>query len=314
MTLLAVSALRKHFPVDRRRRLVAVDDVGFEVGVGESLGLVGESGSGKSTIARLVSKLVAPDSGTIAFEGREIGALPPAAFAADPARRAIQLVFQNADDGLNPSFSVARSIAMGRGGSFGRADAGVVAAAAEVGLAPELLARRPHQLSGGQQARAGIARALLAKPRLLVLDEPTASLDVSVQASVLKLVDGLRRDRGMAMLFVSHDLDVIRLMCRSVMVLYLGRIAEHGSVQNILARPAHPYTRALIDAMPGRVGSAPPLRGEPLSPIDPPTDACLFHTRCPLAIERCRRERPALAEIAPGHKAACHRIGEFDLQ
>ena len=315
MTLLSVANLHKHFPLGGGRRLVAVDDVSFDIENGDSLGLVGESGSGKSTIAGLVSKLVPPDSGSIVLEGRELAKVAPTAFARDPARRRIQLVFQSAEDGLNPAFSVARSIAMGKGRSFGGPDPEIVEAAAEVGLAQELLSRRPHQLSGGQLARAGIARALIAKPDVLVLDEPTASLDVSVQAAVLKLVDGLRSDRGMAMLFVSHDLDVIRLMCSKVMVLYLGRVAEYGAVADVLTRPAHPYTRALIDAIPGRSKQTkPPLTGEPLSPINPPKDACLFHTRCPFAIDRCRSERPALREISLTQKAACHRIGELPAQ
>lgn len=315
MTLLNVVNLHKHFPLAGGRRLVAVDDVSFEIETGDSLGLVGESGSGKSTIAGLVSKLLPPDSGSILLDGRELARLAPAAFSRDPARRRIQLVFQSAEDGLNPAFAIARSIAMGTGRSFGGAEPEIAAVAAEVGLAQEFLSRRPHQLSGGQLARAGIARALIARPDLLVLDEPTASLDVSVQAAVLKLVDGLRRDRGMAMLFVSHDLDVIRLMCTKVMVLYLGRVAEYGVIAEILARPAHPYTRALIDAIPGRAKAATsPLKGEPLSPIDPPNDMCLFHTRCRFAIDRCRRERPVLREAAPGQMVACHRLGELPAQ
>jgi oligopeptide/dipeptide ABC transporter ATP-binding protein len=307
MTLLRVEELAKRFPVGRGRTLHAVDDVGFTIAAGASLGLVGESGSGKSTIARLVTRLIAPDAGTIAFEGREIGAIPPARFARDPARRAIQLVFQSADDALNPAFTAARNIAVGA--AAGVAASRVAAVSAEAGLAPELMARRPHQLSGGQQARVGIARALMPEPKLLVMDEPTASLDVSVQASVLKLIDRLRRDRQIALLFVSHDLEVVRLMCERVMVLYLGRVAECGPVGTIMAAPAHPYTRALVAATPGRPPS-PPLVGEPLSPIDPPQDACLFHTRCPLAIERCRRERPAQRTLGPDWTVACHRAAE----
>ncbi|MDQ0394915.1 ABC transporter ATP-binding protein [Labrys monachus] len=308
MPLLEVEQLSKKFPVGGRRMLHAVDDVSFEVDAGESLGLVGESGSGKSTIARLVSKLVDADSGAIRFEGRDIGPIPPRRFAGDPARRKIGLVFQNAGDALNPAFNAARNIAIGAG--TGNVDAARIAAkAAEAGLARELLDRRPHQLSGGQQARVGIARALMSEPSLLILDEPTAALDVSVQAAVLKLIDALRREKDLALIFVSHDLEVIRLMCNRVMVLYLGRVAEYGPVADLLERPAHPYTRALIAASPGKPAGAA-LQGEPLSPISPPGNACLFHSRCPLAIERCLAERPALRDMPSGRRVACHRAEE----
>lgn len=307
MTLLAATHLQKRFPVGKGRKLHAVDDVSFSIPSGGSLGLVGESGSGKSTVARLVTKLLTPDGGMLQFEGRDIGAMTPRQFAGDPARRSIQLVFQNADDALNPALTAERNIAIGGGGRASTSEVAVAAAAA--GIAAELLKRRPHQLSGGQQARVGIARALLPNPKLLVLDEPTASLDVSVQATVLKLIESLRRKRGISLLFVSHDLEVVRLMCDEVMVLYLGRVAEIGPVGKLLTTPAHPYTRALLAATPGKV-AAPPLAGEPLSPIDPPQNACLFHSRCPLATDRCRSERPMPRNMGEGWKVACHRAGE----
>lgn len=305
MTLLDVTNLSRRFPVGRGRMLHAVADVSFAIPAAGSLGLVGESGSGKSTIARLVTRLLGVDNGTIAFEGRDVGTIAPKQFARDTARRAIQLVFQNADDALNPAFTAARNIAIAGGETAER----IAAVAKSVGLPPELLSRRPHQLSGGQQARVGIARALLTDPKLLVMDEPTASLDVSVQAAVLKLIDALRRERGIALLFVSHDLEVVRLMCDHVLVLYLGRVAEYGPVAEVMERPAHPYTRALLAATPGKP-KAPPLVGEPLSPIDPPDNACLFHSRCPLAIDRCRNERPMPRDRAPGWQVACHRADE----
>jgi oligopeptide/dipeptide ABC transporter ATP-binding protein len=300
VTLLFAESLVKRFPVGGGRLLHAVDDVSLTIGAGGSVGLVGESGSGKSTLARLIARLLQPDAGRIHFEDRDIAQIPPRDFAKDPQRRAIQFVFQSADDSLNPAFSAAASIAMGRASL-----ADVSAVATEVGLPPELLSRRPHQLSGGQQARVSIARALLPGPRLLILDEPTASLDVSVQAAVLRLIDRLRRERSMALLFVSHDLEVVRLMCEEVVVLYLGRVAETGPVGRVLGRPAHPYTRALLAATPGKT-SGPALSGEPLSPVDPPQHACLFHTRCSVATDRCRSERPLLRELAPGWSAACH--------
>jgi oligopeptide/dipeptide ABC transporter ATP-binding protein len=308
--LLEAIALRKLFPVGKGRMLHAVDGVDLAVDEGESLGIVGESGSGKSTLARLVVRLIDLDEGVIRFRDRDIGAIPARSFPRDKDRRAIQFVFQSAGDAMNPAFSAARNIALGLGSLRldKAATAAVTAVAADVGLRPDQLSRRPHQLSGGQQARAGIARALISDPQLLVLDEPTASLDVSVQANVLKLIDRLRRERGIAFLFVSHDLEVVRLMCDRVMVLYLGRVAETGAVDVVLRAPAHPYTRALIAATPGR-GRPETLAGEPTSPIDPPKNACLFRARCPLAIERCHHERPLLRRVS-GRMVACHRAEE----
>ena len=296
--VLEAQALSKLYPVERGRLLHAVDHVDLRLEPNESLGVVGESGSGKSTLARLLVGLMDPTSGEIRVEGAPLSRR---------GRRSLQLVFQNAEDALNPAFSIARNIAVGLGGLWPSATdmSRVRAVAREVGLADDLLGRRPHQLSGGQQARAGIARALISEPRLLVLDEPTAALDVSVQALVLKLIAALRSRHAMSLVFVSHDLDVVRLMCDRVLVLYLGRVAEIGPIEAVLGDPRHPYTRALVAASPGR-GRPAPLEGEPLSPIDPP-DACLFHSRCPHVIDRCRSEQPRLREIA-GRLCACHRL------
>jgi peptide/nickel transport system ATP-binding protein len=236
--LLEVRGLGKRFPGG----LQALEEVTFSLGRGQSLGVVGHSGSGKSTLARLVARLADPSAGAIQLEGRDIGQVPAARFGRDPARRSIQLVFQSADDALNPAFSAARNIAIGRGSV--RLDPTALAAvrevAAEVGLGPELLARRPHQLSGGQQARVGIARALISSPRLLILDEPTAALDVSVQAIVLKLIDRLRASRDIALLFVSHDLQVVRLMCDSVLMLEGGRARAWGPTAEVLGSLSEP--------------------------------------------------------------------------
>lgn len=309
--LLQVIGLKRLFPVGRGQRLHALDGVDLNLDEGGSLGVVGESGSGKSTLAHLVVRLMDASEGSIRFAGREIAAIPAARFARDPLRRSIQLVFQNAGEALNPAFSVRRNIGLGLGTTFPTSATGnrVEAIAAEVGLRPEHLDRRPHQLSGGQQARVGIARALISEPRLLVLDEPTASLDVSVQATILKLVDALRRQHRIALLFISHDLDVVRLMCEAILVLYLGRVVETGPAATVLAAPRHPYTRALVAARPKR-GRPAALPGEPVSPIDPPAQACLFHTRCNFAVERCRRERPHLRAM-DGRHVACHRAGEL---
>jgi oligopeptide/dipeptide ABC transporter ATP-binding protein len=307
--LLEVSGLRKLFPVGRGAMLHAVDGVDFDLAEGESLGVIGESGSGKSTIARLIARLADPSAGRISFDGRDIGAIPVRKFAGDRARKSIQLVFQSAGDSLNPAFSAARNIAVGVGSTRLNTEARALAAsiAGEVGLSPELLVRRPHQLSGGQQARVGIARALASEPRLLVLDEPTAPLDVSVQATVLKLIDGIRRRRGLSLVFVSHDLDVVRLMCDRVMVLYLGRVAEIGPVGEVLGAPRHPYTRALIDSRPGSKQSAI-LPGEPTSPIDPPARECIFASRCSMAAGVCSTRRPDLFAVGPEHAVACLRL------
>jgi oligopeptide/dipeptide ABC transporter ATP-binding protein len=306
--LLQLDGVGKRFAVGRGR-LHAVDDVSLAIARGESLGIIGESGSGKSTLARLAARLIDPSAGTIRYDGRDIGAIAPAAFGHDPARRDIQFVFQNVGEALNPSFSARRNIAVGLGDVRLSAPDLVDAAAREVGLPTELLDKRPHQLSGGQQARVGLARALITRPKLLILDEPTAALDVSVQATVLKLVEELRRTRDLTVMFVSHDLDVVRLMCDRVAVLYLGRLAEIGTVGEVLSRPRHPYTRALVAAAP-RHGRPKALPGEPQSPIDPPP-ACLFNNRCPFAVERCRRERPVLRSVASGHGVACHRAAEL---
>jgi peptide/nickel transport system ATP-binding protein len=235
--------------------ITAVDHVSFEIRPGESLGLVGESGSGKSTISRIVCRLIDPTSGAIRFAGADIGSTPARGFHKSPYRSDIQIVFQDPGDSLNPRFSAFDSIAdpLRRLKGLGDAKdlrARVLACAARCGLQADLIDRFPHQLSGGQRARVGIARAIAAEPKLLVLDEPTAALDVSVQAVILQLLDRLRREAGMAYLFVSHDLNVIRMMCERTIVLKEGRIVEQGSSRALFANPADAYTRALIAAIP----------------------------------------------------------------
>jgi oligopeptide/dipeptide ABC transporter ATP-binding protein len=295
--------------------LHAVDGVSFEVAEGATVGLVGESGCGKSTLTRLVTRLIDPSSGSIRFDGQDIAAVPAADFATSALRPQIQMIFQDPSDSLNPRFTAFDAIAdpvrrlLRPAGRRAVAEA-VEWAADRVGLAPELLPRFPHQLSGGQKARVGIARGIAVKPRLLVLDEPTSSLDVSVQALVLKLLDRLRREVGITYLFVSHDLNVVRLLCDRVMVMYLGVIVESGPAEAILDGPRHPYTRALVSAIPeidlaARTAKLR-LAGEPHSPIDLTPTFCRFHGRCPLAAERCRTAMPILEEPQPGHWVACH--------
>lgn len=338
--LLEVERLTKFFPLGghstlarmvqaRRRRhsgadgtsepalLHAVDDVSISVEAGESVGLVGESGCGKSTLARLIARLIDPTSGKIRFQGRDLGELPAHRFARSPERRLIQQVFQDATESLNPRFTAAHSIAdplqrlvhLRGAGLWTRVDE----LADLVNLPRELLERYPHQLSGGQKARVGIARALAATPQLLILDEPTSALDVSVQAVILKLLAGLRRQLGMSFLFISHDLNVVRLMCDRVLVMYLGKIIEAGPAGQVFEQPQHPYTQALVSAIPtiearprhGRLR----LDGEPVSPIDPDPRMCRFYGRCPRQTDRCRIQMPHLTPVLEAQLAACHFPG-----
>ena len=249
--LLDVQGLIKRYPGN----VTAVDDVSFVLERGESLGLVGESGSGKTTISRLVARLIDQSEGNILFDGISIGSIPERDFHKSPARREIQLVFQDPTDSLNPRYSAFDSIAhplirmmgMSNGAALTRR---VEECAVRTGLGLSLLERFPHQLSGGQKARVGIARAIACSPRLLILDEPTAALDVSVQAVILQLLDRLRREDGMACLFVSHDLNVVRMMCERTIVLQNGKIVEQGESQRLLTAPEHDYTRKLVAAVP----------------------------------------------------------------
>ena len=309
--LLHVERLSKRFPVTSGKRgalLHAVDDVALSLRAGESLGLVGESGCGKSTLVRLLARLLDASEGRIVFDGVDLAQMPARSFASSPLRGAIQMVFQDPTDSLNPRYSARDTIAepclLLAKMSAQAAQARVDEVAAQVGLPGELLARFPHQLSGGQKARVGIARALAARPRLLILDEPTAALDVSVQAVVLQLLDRLRRELGLATLFVSHDLNVVRLLTDRVAVMYLGKIVETGASATVFREPAHPYTLALVSAIPGH-GPRVRLGGEITSPIDPPPMVCRFASRCPQAFERCSREAPSLQGVG-GHEAACH--------
>ncbi len=307
--LLQVERLARRFAVNGKSGslLHAVDDVSLHIAPGESLGLVGESGCGKSTLVRLLARLIDTSEGRIVFQGEDLAVLPARRFARTPQRAAIQMVFQDPTDSLNPRFSARDTIAepcrLLAGMTAAEADARVDEVAAQVGLAPELLGRFAHQLSGGQKARVGIARALAPRPELLILDEPTAALDVSVQAVVLQLLDRLRRELGLATLFVSHDLNVVRLLTDRVAVMYLGKIVEMGPSAAVFDHPQHPYTRALVSAIPGH-GPRIRLDGEVQSPIDPPPTLCRFASRCPQVQDRCRREAPTLRGGL--HQVACH--------
>jgi oligopeptide/dipeptide ABC transporter ATP-binding protein len=316
--LLEARGLRKLYPVGKGRgTLHAVDGVDLVIGEGESVGLVGESGCGKSTLARLLARLIDPSDGTILFQGEDIGAVPLRRFVRHPLRRQIQVVFQDPTESLNPHFKVFDAVAdpvrrLLAPGSAAEVEAVVRRAVELVGLPPELIGRYPHQLSGGQRARVGIARAIVVEPRLLILDEPTSALDVSVQAVILRLLADLRARLRMSYLFVSHDLNVVRLLCERVIVMYLGKAIETAPSETLFRAPLHPYTQALLGAIPdpARRGTrGPRLDGSPRSPIDPDPATCRFHGRCPISTERCTREMPLLRPLGPRHEAACHLAG-----
>ncbi len=316
LSLLDVRSLTKRFPVrGTTYKLHAVDDVTFTIAAGESVGLVGESGCGKSTLARLIARLLDPTDGRVFFEGQDIGQIPAARFATTPARARIQMVFQDPADSLNPRFTAFDAIAeplhrLGRLHERAALRRRVEEVAELVGLPHALLGRYPHQLSGGQQQRVGIGRAVALAPLLLVLDEPTSALDVSVQAVILHLLAELRRQLGLAYLFVSHDLNVVRMITERVLVMYLGKIVEAGPSEVIFDRPAHPYTRALVSAVPvpDRAGRRQRIAvtGEPQSAVDPSPHVCRFFGRCPDGFARCEQQMPVLAPVAPDHEAACH--------
>jgi oligopeptide/dipeptide ABC transporter ATP-binding protein len=294
----------------------AVDEVSLRLAAGPfGLGLVGESGSGKSTIGRAVVRLVAAAGGQIRFEGKDVAALRGSALKR--YRRAAQIVFQDPDNSLDPRMRIGASVAepliahriVARRLAAGRARELL----AEVGLDPELAGRYPHQLSGGQRQRVAIARALSVQPRLLVLDEPTSAIDVKAQARILRLIAELRAGRKLAYLLITHNLGIVSELCEQTAVLYLGRVVESGPTSELLNVPAHPYTQALRSAVPeidmAARRSRLVLPGEPPDAASPPP-GCVFHPRCPLAIDRCATEVPALREVRPGRRAACHRAEE----
>ena len=315
--LLEARLLAKFYPVkgaSRGAMLHAVDSVDLTIGPGESVGLVGESGCGKSTMVRLLARLIDPTAGTILLDGEDFTGVPQSRFVSTPGRRRIQVVFQDPTDSLNPSFRVSRSIADPLRRLLGLKDKAAIdervrRTAALVGLPEELLQRYPHQLSGGQRARVGIARAIAVEPSLLILDEPTSALDVSVQAVILRLLAELRVRLSMSYLFVSHDLNVVRLLCSRVVVMYLGKVIESAPAETLFTASRHPYTQALVAAIPdpARRGEARPrLDGSPKSPIDPDPHVCRFYGRCPRGADVCTKIMPLLKTVGPGHLAACH--------
>ena len=316
--ILKVRHLVKHFPVENSDDVVqAVDDVSFDIIGGETLGLVGESGCGKSTVGRCVLRLHEPTSGEVSFEGKNIIGL--ASSEMQRLRREMQIIFQDPYASLNPRLSI-RSIVSeplkihDLGGKSERNDR-VADLLKRVGLDPRYADRYPHEFSGGQRQRIGIARALALNPKLIICDEPVSALDVSVQAQVVNLLQDLQQEFGLTYLFISHGLAVVEHISNRVAVMYLGKIVEICDARELYEHPLHPYTNALLSAIPvpdptfkrNRIV----LRGDVPTPINPPS-GCRFRTRCPLAIEGCAQVVPELREITPGHFAACIRVDGYE--
>ncbi|HEX8475408.1 MAG TPA: dipeptide ABC transporter ATP-binding protein [Pyrinomonadaceae bacterium] len=312
--LVRVRGLFKHFPVAGSDDVVrAVDGVTFEIFRGETLGLVGESGCGKSTVGRCLLRLIEPTHGEISFEGEDVRALSGRRMR--ELRREMQIIFQDPYASLNPRLKVrdivAEPLVIHGMGDKEERRARVADLLQKVGLDPDFMNRYPHEFSGGQRQRIGLARALALNPKLIVADEPVSALDVSVQAQVINLLEDLQKEFNLTYLFISHGLAVVEHISTRVAVMYLGRIVEVASAEELYANPLHPYTRALLSAIPipdpTRRRERIVLHGDVPTPINPPS-GCRFHTRCPDAIPDCARIDPDLREVAPGHTVACIRV------
>ena len=321
--LLEVRGLRMHFPITEgivRRHAVgevkAVDGIDFVVQRGETLGLVGESGCGKTTTGRCILRLEKPTAGEIVYDGVDIASLGQKDLI--KLRQKIQVIFQDPFSSLNPRMKVGQIIAEpmyvhGIEPDAARRQARVLELLTICGLNARFADRYPHEMSGGQRQRVGIARALAMNPEFIVCDEPVSALDVSIQAQVINLLEDLREKFGLTYLFIAHDLSVVRHLCQRVAVMYLGRIVELADSDELFDNPLHPYTKALLAAVPipdplveqGRVFR--PVQGEVPSPINPPS-GCVFHPRCPLAVDSCKQARPETRELRPGHFVACTQV------
>jgi oligopeptide/dipeptide ABC transporter ATP-binding protein len=315
--VLEIEGLKKHFPIKKgflRRthgHVLAVDGVSFTIGEGEALGLVGESGCGKSTVGRSILRLIEPTDGVIRISGKDIRGLSKAELK--PFRRQMQIIFQDPYSSLNPRMTVGDIVGeplSTHGIATGRKREEMVAKLFDrVGLTRAQMQNFPHQFSGGQRQRIGIARALALNPKLIICDEPVSALDVSIQAQVINLLMDLQRDLGLSYLFISHNLSVVEHISQRIAVMYLGRIVEYADKATIFTRAAHPYTEALLSAVPVPdpkiKRNKMVLQGDVPSPVKPPS-GCHFHTRCPYAVDRCKTETPALREIAPRQFVACH--------
>lgn len=329
--LLEVKNLRKHFPI--RKGLIisrnvgfvrAVDDINFYINSGETLGLVGESGCGKTTTGRLILRAYEPTGGEIWFQDAKLGKVNVAAMNRQQIhqiRMNMQMIFQDPYSSLDPRMTLMQivgepllvnKIARGRDLQDRVADLLRV-----VGLRPEYMVRYPHAFSGGQRQRIGVARALALNPQLVVCDEPVSALDVSVQAQILNLLKDLQREFNLTYLFISHDLSVVEHISDRVVVMYVGKLVEHARTEELYFNPKHPYTEALLSAVPKpdpRLRETPILlQGDVADPANPPS-GCYFHPRCRFCIDRCKTESPQLSEIAPEHFVSCHRAGELDLE
>jgi len=309
--LLAVENLVVEYPVGSKT-VYAVSDVSLHVDRGETLGLVGESGCGKSTLGRAVLQLRRPTAGTVTFDGTDLTKLEGEALRR--MRRRLQLIFQDPIASLNPRRRigdiVAEPLVITGVTDRDERDLRVRAVLTAVGLDPDLtMGRLPHEFSGGQCQRICIARALILEPELVICDEPVSALDVSIRAQILNLLEDMKRRYGLTLLFIAHDLAVVKAVSDRIAVMYLGRLCEVAPTEQLFARPAHPYTALLLDAIPVPDPSVRPAVnvpiGEPPSPIAPPS-GCRFRTRCPRADQRCADHVPALREISPGQLAACH--------
>ena len=316
--IVEAKGLKMYFPVGRtitgkpRRLLKAVDDVSFTIGKGQTFGLVGESGCGKTTIGRCLVRLYQPTDVQILFDGQDVARLSEKELA--PYRRRMQMIFQDPYASLNPRMTVASIIAeplLHTDMSRADRDARVRELVDLVGLKPDHMQRYPHEFSGGQRQRVGIARALASSPEFIVCDEPISALDVSIQAQVINTLEELQERFGLSYLFVSHDLSMVRHISHEVGVMYLGCMVERAPVQELYAHMLHPYTKALMSAVPipdpdlAAASERIHLTGDVPTPIDPPS-GCRFRARCPYATERCAVERPELREVSPGHFVACH--------
>ena len=317
--LLRIEDLSVHFPVRKRllQRQVAevraVERVTLSLNRGEAFGLVGESGCGKTTLARTVLRLVDPTSGSIWFDGRNISELKGKALA--PYRKQVAAIFQDPFSSLNPRMTAGRILSEVL--HVHRYEGSIPDRVAELfslcGLAPRFADLFPHEMSGGQRQRVGIARALALDPELIVCDEAVSALDVSIQAQIINLLEELRAKFGLTYLFIGHDLSVVRHLCDRLAVMYLGRIMETGTSEELFSSPQHPYTKALIDAVPApdpeddKMGNHGALAGEIPSPLNPPS-GCVFHTRCPIAMDQCRTTLPSLTGLGGHHAAACFAV------
>ena len=321
MNLLEVKNLKVHFPVKHglfsrvRAQVKAVDDVSLHLAPGETLGLVGESGCGKTTLGRAIIRLIEPTAGRVIFEGEDISQLSGEALRA--RRRKFQMIFQDPYGSLNPRLTVSQIIGEaidihGLADSTAARRARISDLLRAVGLDPAYHERYPHEFSGGQRQRIGIARALAVEPKLIVCDEPVSALDVSVQAQIVNLLMDLQQQHGLAYLFIAHDLAVVEHISHRIMVMYLGRAVEVAGAKQLVRAPRHPYTKALLSAVPVVDPDSKRQRimlpGDVPSPIAPPP-GCTFHPRCPVKEARCEQEIPALREVEPGHWVSCHLAG-----